>query len=53
MVDPISLVVVDRSQRLLCAWLSSRFASTLEKNILLSFFIALVLALGKVLPSNR
>ena len=31
----------------LCAWLSSRFASTLEKNILLSFFIALVLALGE------
>jgi len=32
---------------LVCAWLSSRFASTLEKNILLSFFIALVLALGE------
>ena len=32
---------------ILCAWLSSRFASTLEKNILLSFFIALVLALGE------
>jgi magnesium transporter len=32
---------------LLCAWLSSRFASTLEKNILLSFFIALVLAIGE------
>lgn len=31
----------------LCAWLSSHFASTLEKNILLSFFIALVLALGE------
>lgn len=31
----------------LCAWLSSNFASTLEKNILLSFFIALVLALGE------
>jgi len=31
----------------LCAWLSSRFSSTLEKNILLSFFIALVLALGE------
>jgi len=31
----------------LCAWLSSRFAATLEKNILLSFFIALVLALGE------
>lgn len=31
----------------LCAWLSSRFASTIEKNILLSFFIALVLALGE------
>jgi magnesium transporter len=30
-----------------CAWLSSRFSSTLEKNILLSFFIALVLALGE------
>lgn len=32
---------------LLCAWLSSRFSATLEKNILLSFFIALVLALGE------
>ena len=32
---------------ILCAWLSSRFASTLEKNILLSFFIAMVLALGE------
>ena len=32
---------------LICAWLSSRFASTLEKNILLSFFIAMVLALGE------
>lgn len=31
----------------LCAWLSSQFAATLEKNILLSFFIALVLALGE------
>lgn len=32
---------------LLCAFLSSRFSSTLEKNILLSFFIAMVLALGE------
>jgi magnesium transporter len=31
----------------LCAWLSSRFAGTLESNIILSFFIALVLALGE------
>jgi magnesium transporter len=31
----------------LCAWLSSRFAGTLENNIILSFFIALVLALGE------
>ncbi|MEI8093357.1 MAG: magnesium transporter [Spirochaetales bacterium] len=31
----------------LCAWLSSRFAGTLERNLILSFFIALVLALGE------
>ncbi len=30
-----------------CAWLSSLYAASLEKNILLSFFIALVLALGE------
>jgi magnesium transporter len=30
-----------------CAWLASHFAQALEKNILLSFFIALVLALGE------
>ena len=32
---------------LVCAWLSSRFEATLERNIILSFFIALVLALGE------
>lgn len=32
---------------LVCAWLSSRFQTTLERNIILSFFIALVLALGE------
>lgn len=37
------------SSGFLCAWLSSRFAGTLEKNLLLSFFIALVLALGESL----
>ena len=30
-----------------CAWISSNFAGTLEANIILSFFIALVLALGE------
>jgi magnesium transporter len=32
---------------LVCAWLSSRFEQTLARNIILSFFIALVLALGE------
>ncbi len=32
---------------LVCAWLSSRFEATLTRNIILSFFIALVLALGE------